>query len=447
VTLSDRPAARPPRRYALVVWATAVAAYVVAVLNRSSFGVAGLEAADRFGTSASTLATFVVVQLVVYATLQVPVGLLLDRFGPRRLIATGALLMSAGQLAIALSTTTELALAARVLIGAGDALTFVSVIRLLPAWFSLKRVPLVTQLTGIVGMLGQVAAAVPLVLVLHGGGWTAAFVGASALGVLAAVAVLLLVRDVPDPSGHAWWRRHPAPPSEDDDVPLAALVGAGHAPRPVPRRPSVLRPTLREPGTWLGFWVHFIGAYSTHVVVLLWGFPFLVSGQGRTPAEVSGLLTVNVVAAIVAGPVVGHVSGHRPERRLLLVAVVTGAIGLAWVGVLLPAEPLPLWALAVFMAVIAIGGPTALIGLDIARSHNPRERMGTAVGFANAGGFVGALATMLGVGLVLDARGPAGAGVTYPLADYRVALAFAGVTWLVGVVGLAVAARRVEGPA
>jgi MFS family permease len=193
--------------------------------------------------------------------------------------------------------------------------------------------------------------------------------------------------------------------------------------------------------------VHFIGAYSTHVVVLLWGFPFLVSGQGRTPAEVSGLLTVNVVAAIVAGPVVGHVSGHRPERRLLLVAVVTGAIGLAWVGVLLPAEPLPLWALAVFMAVIAIGGPTALIGLDIARSHNPRERMGTAVGFANAGGFVGALATMLGVGLVLDARGPAGAGVTYPLADYRVALAFAGVTWLVGVVGLAVAARRVEGPA
>lgn len=448
MTSPDRPLSRPSRRrYALAVWAAAALAYVVAVLNRSSFGVAGIEAAERYGTGASTLATFVVVQLVVYSGLQVPVGLLIDRFGPRRLIATGAGLMSVGQLVIALTTTTEVALAARVLVGAGDALTFVSVVRLLPAWFPLRRVPLVTQLTGILGMLGQVAAAVPLVLVLEGPGWTAAFVATSVLGVVAATAVLVVVRDAPGPGGTAGWRRRSG--SRADEVPLAALVattpGTAVTPAdPAPPRHGLLRPTLREPGTWLGFWVHFVAAYSSNAMVLLWAFPFLVSAQGRTPREVSALLTVNVAAAVVAGPVVGHVSGHHPDRRLRLVAVVVAAVGLAWVGLLVPSDPLPLWALAAFMAAIAVGGPTSLVALDIARAHNPRHRMGTATGFANSGGFVAALVTMLAIGVVLDARAGGGAGVALPLADYRIALACALVTWLVGTVGLAVAAHRVR---
>jgi MFS family permease len=265
------------------------------------------------------------------------------------------------------------------------------------------------------------------------------------LGLLAAAAVLLVVRDAPDaPGGLRRWRRS----RPDDDVPLAALVasaartGGPDGDDAPAGRPRVLGPTLREPGTWLGFWVHFIGAYSTNALVLLWAFPFLVSGQGRTSAEVSGLLTVNVAASVLAGPVVGHVSGHHPERRLRLVGVVALAIGLAWVGLLVPPEPLPLWALAAFMATIAMGGPTSLVGLDIARSHNPRARMGTATGVANSGGFLAALVTMLAIGLVLDARG-GGAGVVYPLADYRVALSCAGVTWVVGVIGLVLTARRV----
>jgi sugar phosphate permease len=77
-------------RRALIVWGVAVAAYVVAITNRSSFGVATLEVTERFGVSSSLLATMAVAQLVVYAALQVPVGVLLDRYGPRLLVATGA---------------------------------------------------------------------------------------------------------------------------------------------------------------------------------------------------------------------------------------------------------------------------------------------------------------------------------------------------------------------
>ena len=66
---------------AWLVWSVGVTAYVVAVLQRTSLGVSGLDATRRFDASASALASFAVLQLLVYAALQVPVGLLLDRFG------------------------------------------------------------------------------------------------------------------------------------------------------------------------------------------------------------------------------------------------------------------------------------------------------------------------------------------------------------------------------
>ena len=103
-----------------VVWSVALAAYIVGVMNRTSFGVAGLDAAQRFHAGPAALSGFVVLQLLVYAALQVPVGLLLDRFGGRTLVAVGALTMATGQLVLALATTLPLAVTARVLIGTGD---------------------------------------------------------------------------------------------------------------------------------------------------------------------------------------------------------------------------------------------------------------------------------------------------------------------------------------
>ena len=93
------------RRRAWVIWLVALSVYVLAVFHRSSLGVAGLLAADRFGISATQLAFFTVLQLLVYAGMQIPVGVLLDRYGSRRLLLTGLVLMTAGQLAFAFATS------------------------------------------------------------------------------------------------------------------------------------------------------------------------------------------------------------------------------------------------------------------------------------------------------------------------------------------------------
>ena len=100
---------------------------------------------------------------------------------------------------------------------------------------------------------------------------------------------------------------------------------------------------------------------------------------------------------------------------------------------------MPFGVLAAFVVVIAVGGPTSLVAFDVARSCTPVRRLGTATGFVNTGGFVGALATMLLVGVVLDRVSGGGAR---DLDAFRVAFAWVALPWATGVVAMLVARRR-----
>lgn len=155
------------------------------------------EAAARFDVPATTLSMFIVVQLLVYAGAQIPVGMALDKLGARRLIAVGALLMGLGQFGMAFAESVPVALAARVLIGAGDATTFVSVLKIIAAWFPPRRAPLLGQITGQIAQLGQIISAVPFVVLLHGTSWPVAFSVLGIVGFAAFTWVLTWVRDAP----------------------------------------------------------------------------------------------------------------------------------------------------------------------------------------------------------------------------------------------------------
>jgi len=406
-------------RRAWLVWSVGVTAYVVAVLQRTSLGVSGLDATRRFDASASVLASFAVLQLLVYAGLQVPVGLLLDRFGPRRLIVLGATLMAAGQLVLALAVQVPLAVLGRVLVGAGDAMTFISVLRLVAAWLPPGRVPLMTQLTGLIGQIGQILSAFPLVALLHGPGWTTAFLSAAATSVFAGVLVLVVVRDSPSSSP----RPHGAPTLAQVSADLASA--------------------WRHPGTRLGLWTHFTTQFSGTVFALLWGFPFLVSGESLDRTTASALVTVFVVAGMIAAPFIGVVVERHPLRRSWVVLGVVTVNILAWTVVLAWPGTAPVWLLVVLVLSLALGGPGSLIAFDFARTFNPPNRLGTATGIVNVGGFVAALLTMLLVGIVLDVRG-ANATRGYGLDDFRIALSVQYLIWGVGIAGIVITRRKVR---
>ena len=407
---------RTPAR-AWLVWGIAVGAYVVAVLQRTSLGVSGLEAASRFEISAGLLGTFAVVQLLVYAGMQVPVGAMVDRVGPRAMVVGGAALMAVGQVALAFAHSFPAAIFARVLVGAGDAMTFISVLRLVNSWFPPRQVPVLTQVTGLVGQAGQLLSVIPLVALLHDAGWTPAFLSAASLSVLAAVLTLVVVRDSPD--GKA---------SASDAISWAQVR-------------HDLVSAWQHPGTRLGLWAHFTTQFSGTVFVMLWGYPFLISGEGLTRQAASGLFTVMVLAGMVAGPVIGVLVSRHPLRRSWLVLGIIGAAMAVWTVILALPTPAPGWLLLVLVLVLSVCGPGSMIGFDYARTFNPPNRFGTATGIVNVGGFVASLVTILLVGIVLDLVGQ---GETYTLSGFRAALSVQYLVWAVGLVGFLRARRAVR---
>lgn len=412
------PPASP--RTGLTVWGVAVLCYILAVAGRSSFGVSSLAALERFDVGPAILSTFVVLQVGTYALAQIPVGLAVDRWGPRRVLVVGALLLAGAQLVMALSTSLPVTLGARVAVGLGDATAFIAVLRLVPEWFALRHVPLVNQATSALGQLGQVVSAVPFYAVLRGSGWTPAFLSLAATGVLMALAVLVLVRDRP--------ARLPARSAGDVDA----------APTQRESVPTQLRAVLKEPGAWAGLFAHWSAMFLVSTFALMWGVPYMRAGNGHGAGTASTVLVVGVVAMVTLAPVIGALSSRYPHRRVGLAATGVGTAALCWVLVLILPPPVPVWSLVVLVIGLNIGGASSNIAFDVVRSHVPRSRLGTATGFANTGGFVATLLSVLIVGLVLDLA--AGAGPATEV--YRVAMVAQGLVLLVGVCGMVLATRR-----
>ncbi|MER6137319.1 MFS transporter [Streptomyces sp. NPDC001815] len=377
------PGDPPGGRRAVTVWSVGVSVYFVAVIFRTSLGVAGLDAADRFHVNASALSTFSILQLLVYAGMQIPVGLMVDRLGTKKVLTLGVVLFTIGQLGFALSPTYGTALASRALLGCGDAMTFISVLRLGSRWFPARRGPMVAQLAGLVGMAGNLVSTLVIARLLHGVGWTAAFAGSSVAGVVVLALMLAFLKDHPE----------------------------GHEPEPFPHRGAAyvrrqIAASWREPGTRLGLWVHFTTQFPAMVFLLLWGLPFLVEAQGLSRATAGELLTLVVLSNMLIGLVYGQIVARHHAARLPLALGTVLSTAAVWGATLAyPADRAPMWLLVVLCAVLGACGPASMIGFDFARPANPPERQGTASGITNMGGFVASMTTLFAIGVLLDATG------------------------------------------
>ncbi|MQS36417.1 MFS transporter [Streptomyces katsurahamanus] len=368
------------------MWGIGVAVYFVAIIFRTSLGVAGLDAADRFAVNASALSAFSILQLLVYAGMQIPVGLMVDRFGTKRVLSVGAVLFTAGQLAFALSPSYGMALAARALLGCGDAMTFISVLRLGSHWFPARRGPLIAQVAALFGMAGNLVSTLLIARLLDGYGWTATFAGSAAAGAVVLALVLLFLRNHPERS-------------EGSTPPPARRPGGASV-----REQIAL--SWREPGTRLGMWAHFTSQFPSMVFLLLWGMPFLVEAQGLSRESAGSLLTLVVLVSMVVGLVYGQVIARHHAARVPLVLGTVSATAVVWAAVLVhPGDRAPLWLLITLCAVLGAGGPSSMIGFDFARPANPPERQGTASGIVNMGGFTASMTTLLVIGVLLDATG------------------------------------------
>ncbi len=391
---------------ALAVWGVALVAYVVAVFARTSLSATGVEAAVRFHASSAVLSLFTVLQLAVYAAMQIPAGATVDRIGPRKAIAIGTGLIGLGQLAIAFASAVPTAIAARVLVGSGDAFIFLSVVRLLPAWFPGRHVALVTQLTGMVGQLGQLLSLGPLVGVLAVRGWQAAYVAAGSMTLLVGALVMVAVRD-----GRLHQTRvvttgsAVAASSAISTTEATALPPAGSELLTFDDGGGALRRTWRNPGTRAGFWVHFTTPFSANAFVLLWGFAYMTKAEHVSDPVALAVLSTYVAGTLMFSPLLGVLTSRLPTRRVHIVAVIVMSQVIAWTVVLAWPGDAPPAALFFLAVTLASGGPGSLIGFDFSRTTNPLATLGLATGMVNAAGFISSLTAVLAVGVVLDLLG------------------------------------------
>ena len=371
---------------ALAGWGVAASVYLLAVFHRSSLGVAALLAERRFHITPAQLSVFVLLQVGVYAAMQVPTGVLVDRYGPRRVLVAASLLMGSAQLLFSLASSYPLALLARAVLGCGDALTFISVLRYTAGHFSAKHFPVLVTVTGMVGTVGNVLATLPLAALLRHAGWFPGYSIAAVLSLGAAVLVLTLLED------------HSVAPS-----PLREIAQVREGLGSVRRR---LVTAWGLPGTRLGFWSHFTCASVSGAFGVLWGLPYLVKGAGFASTTASLLLLLGVVAAAVASPLIGAAIGRHPVVRIPLALTISASTVLAWLVVVFALGEHPQrGVVAVVYILTMLGGPASMVAFAVAKDYNPPAILGTASGTVNVGGFVATVIISVGFGWVLDALG------------------------------------------
>ena len=346
-----RAPAHPLQRLALFGWATGALFFFYAWILRVAPSVMIDELMRDFAVGAAAVGHLSAFYFYGYAGMQIPVGLLMDRFGPRRLMTVAALGCAAGCLLFALAPTLWALSLGRFVIGATAAFSLVGAMTVAGQWFPPARFALLSGLAMMLGMAGGVFGQAPLRLLVDQFDWRQASLALAGGGVLLALAVVVTVRDRVRPSGSL----------------RQVMAGLGQV--------------GRNRQTWL---IALAGLGTTGPLLGfagLWGVPYLVLTQGLDRTAAAGVTSMVFIGWGVGAPVIGWLSDRIGRRKppfvagLVLTAVAMA--GLAW------APGLPLWAVSVLCFLCGVGGSAQIVGFAAVRELNPPAAGGAALGIVN----------------------------------------------------------------
>src|SRR6202166_5451636 len=189
------------RDRAYLAWATVATAYAIAFLQRVSPQSVSLSFMQDFRTDAAGVAMLASSYFWGYTLMQVPAGLLVDRYGVKRVVLFSMAASSLGSAAFALAPNLLDVFAARLIVACGDALVFTALLKLVAQSFSDERFGIMSGISQVSGYVGGVMAATPLAAAVTGFGWRACFVFIACLGLRNLAFASLVLK--PDPAAHS----------------------------------------------------------------------------------------------------------------------------------------------------------------------------------------------------------------------------------------------------
>ncbi|MFB6102511.1 MAG: MFS transporter [Haloplanus sp.] len=389
------------------LWALLAAGFLFVNFHRTATAVLADSLARTYDATGAELGSLHASFFYIYAVLQLPAGLVVDRYGSRWVGAVGLAVLSGGVVWFAASDTLAAAFLARAVVGLGGSVLYVATLRFCANWFRPDQYATMTGYTVAAAGAGGILATTPLALAIDRLGWRTAILATGAITGVIAVAVAGIVRDTPAQAGYDV----DGADVTDTTASLADVV-------------ANTRTVLGEPETWLMGALLFLVLGVNFTVLGLWGVPFIADTYGVSVARASMYVLVGNVGFVLGSPAFGALS-DRIGRRTDLVVVGTTLFALAY-SLLLFVPPLPVVGLALFVALLA-NGSVALV-FTIGKERHASDVAGTITGVINSLGYFGAATLPTIMGAALDAYWTGkviGGARVYTVAGYRVAFGIA----------------------
>jgi sugar phosphate permease len=410
-----------------LIWAPLALAFLTPYFHRTATGVVADSLMRDFSLGASELGGLSSVYFYTYAAMQIPAGILADRFGPRRLITFALTVGTLGAFLFAVADSMAGLYLGRFLSSFGVGLIYVGIVKIYAEWFRLREFGGMIGLLVVAGSSGFLLSATPLAYVVDTLGWRAAFLIIAAYSLVMAVVCWLVVRDKPAQLG----------------LPTIAEIEAGEgraAQLDVTERLSIrasLRCVLQNTQTWVPFLAS-VAIYGVYMAFMgVWGVPYLMQIYGMSRVAAANYIMAVAFGTMIGGPLIGVVSDRCGQRRGPYIWSTVFFIAIWLVLTLWNGAKPPVWALYPLCFAIGLGMSGVNLTVACVKEINLPQCTGVAAGVANAGAFVGAALLQPTFGWVLDMNwnGIMENGVrVYNLQAYQTAFWFCAAVLVVGLV-------------
>ncbi len=382
------------------MWGLGGLLYLIAFFHRVAPAVMTKELSQEFALGAAGLGSFSALYFYSYVAMQIPTGILVDRWGPRKLLGLGTLIAAGGTLSFAEATDIIWASVGRLLIGASVGVAFVAMIKIASVWMAPRLFGFATGLGLFVGIIGGVAAGVPLRLLIDEFGWRQVMDVSALWAFIAAILIWLLVRDHPHEKGYL---------SYTDSQEVSRTESVFDSLKHVIRYRNV-RLIAFVPGAMAGSVLTFSG---------LWGVPFLTTHYQLTPTQAAAYASLMLVSWAIGGPVFGAASDRLGNRKAFLIGGLI-AVFLGW-SVIIVGSGMNLAFLLIALSLTGFCSGSMIICFAYAKESVPVKFAGTVAGLINMGLMAGPMLLQPAVGLMLESgREPMQPGqVSYDLVAYQ----------------------------
>ena len=319
----------------------------------------------------------------IYAIMQIPTGVLVDRIGPRKTAASGAIVMNVGAVWFTLAAAYGSALGARFLIGLGGSVIFVSMLRFAANWYDPAEFSTMNGVCFAVGGIGGILATTPFAYAVSIAGWERAIQTFAVIGLGIAILTVVVVRDTPAAAGFD-----------------PTFGGGAGAPLTITEIRDQIGFVLRDPWVIVASVILFSGSGIYLTIIGLWGIPFIVQVYDTSVGFASLFTLIGGAGMVIGPPTIGWFAGRfgrRPQIVILGGGVYTCALGLiAFMG-----EP-PLFVVAIAYLLIGIFLGAFVVTYPLVKERHPLRASGIALGTINGAAFFGASVIPTVMGYILD---------------------------------------------